>query len=142
MKKIILIILIITFSTKTKAQVPDTLTYLNSIVTNKAQYVGLPFSVLMDSLKIQIKYFHPIASIHYAKNKETSTSFAFYFPQNHNDMYLTYPCLEIYWAPYLNASQSDILWEANNGGGWSATVTNFYAKGVISDIKVMDIAIE
>jgi hypothetical protein len=139
MKKIILIVLIITFTTNAKAQVPDTLAYLNSIVANKAQFIGQPFSVLMDSLKIQIKYFHPIADITYNKSKETSTSFAFYFPLTADDMYLTYPCLNIYWQPYLNASQSDILWEANNGGGWSTVITNFYANGIIFDIKVMDI---
>lgn len=143
MKKIILIMLIIAFSTKTKAQVPDTLAYLNSIVANKAQYIGQPFSILKNNLQIQIKFFSPFASISYDKSKETSTSFSFYFPQiGINDFYLTYPKLEIYWQIPLNASQSDILWEANNGGGWSTSVANFYANGLIADIKVRDIDIE
>ncbi len=145
MKKI-LIILFVTFSsmlmTKVKAQnygVPDTLAYLQSIVTNKAQFIGRPFSKLQDSLKIQIKFFSPFARIHHDKTKETSTSFSFYFPQDGlDDFYLTYPSLEIYWHPYLNATQSDILWEDTNGGGWSTSVINFYANGIISDIKVRD----
>lgn len=140
MKKIFVVVFfIITASVnKTNAQVPDTLVYLQSIVANKSQFIGRPFSVLMDSLKIQIKFFSPFGAIHYDKNKETSTSFAFYFPHTSDEMYLTYPKLEIYWQPYLNASQSDILWENNNGGGWSPTVAAFYATGIIADIKVRE----
>lgn len=144
MKKI-LIILFVTFSstllTKADAQtygVPDTLAYLQSIVVNKAQFIGQPFSVLRDSLEIQIKYFHPRRGIVHNVSKETSTRFGFYFPVVANDMYLTYPSLEIYWQPHLNATQSDILWESNNGGAWSTAVANFYANGIITDIKVVE----
>ena len=77
--------------------VPDTLSYLQSIVANKAQFTGQPFSVLLDSLKIQIKFFSPFGAIPHDKNKETSTSFAFYFPQTEDEMYLTYPKLRISW---------------------------------------------
>lgn len=78
MKKIILIILIITVAKNVSAQlngVPDTLAYLQTIVANKAQYIGQPFSTLIDNLQIQIKHFIPFASISYDKTKETSTSF-------------------------------------------------------------------
>ena len=81
------------------AQVPETLAYLQSVVANKAQFVGQPFSVLRDSLKIQIKYFSPFGSISYDITKETSTSFSFFFPQTINDLYLTYPKLDIFWRP-------------------------------------------
>ena len=60
MKKIILIILIITVAKNVSAQlngVPDTLAYLQTIVANKAQYIGQPFSTLIDNLQIQIKHF-------------------------------------------------------------------------------------
>ena len=95
MKKIIILLFIALFAiTKSNAQttaVTDTLAYLKSIEANKALYIGQPFSVLMDSLKINIKFFSPFASIPYDKNKETSTSFSFYFPQNAEEIYLTYP---------------------------------------------------
>jgi len=142
LKNILIIgfIALISFTKNAKAQtgVPDTLAYLQSIVANKANYIRHPFSVLLNDLQIQVKYFHPIASIHYDKNKETSTSFAFYFPQTEDDMYLTYPCLNIYWQTPLNASQSFSLYNINDGGGWTPGVANFYANGIIADIKIRE----
>ncbi len=133
--------LILVTVAKTNAQgsgVPDTLAYLQSIVANKTHFVGQPFSKLFDSLQIQIKFFNPFAGIHHDKNKETSSSFAFYFPQTPDEIYLTYPSLEIYWQPYLNASQSDTLYSQNNGGGWSTAVYNFYKNAIIADIQVRE----
>lgn len=92
----------------------------------------------MDSLKIQIKHFWPNRSIVYDITKEPSTQFSFYFPQSADEAYLTYPCLEIYWQTPLNASQSDVLWKSNNGGGWSSAVAVFYASAIISDIKIRE----
>ena len=140
MKKIILILTITIFSKNINAQigVPDTLTYLNSIVANKNIYVGQPFSVLYNVLSIQVKFFQPFAAIHYDKNKETSTSFSFYFPLTIDDMYLAYPKLEIYWQSNLNINQSGLLYSQNNGGGWDTTVYNFYKNAIIADIKVKE----
>lgn len=141
MKKIFVILLFLTtlvFSKENKAQVPDTAAYLQSLVSSKAQFVGQPFSVLMDSLKIQIKYFSPFGAIPHDKNKETSTSFSFIFPQTEDDLYLTYPKLEIYWQSYLNAIQSWELYKNNSGGGWSSAVAAFYANGIVVDIKIRD----
>lgn len=118
--------------------VPDTLTYLQTIIANKSQYIGQPFSVLMDSLKIQIKFFSPVANIHYDKSKETATRFSFFYPQTANDMYLTYPVLRISWQPYLNAAQSSILYTQFDGGGWATPVVNFYANGIIKDIQIRE----
>jgi len=122
LKKIFLIlVLIIAISAKdTYAQngVPNTLAYLQTIVDNKSNYIGQPFSVLLDSLQIQIKYFSRFPGLHHDKTKETSTSFSFYLPQDDfNDFYLTYPKLEIYWQPYLNATQSVFYLEIVGGNG-------------------------
>lgn len=142
MKKILIIIIIFSavHSTNVNAQtsgVPDTLSYLQTIVTNKAQYVGQPFSVLYNALQIQVKFFSPFASLPYAKNKETSTSFSFYFPTDSlNDFYLTYPKLEMFWQSPLNAAQSDLIWQTNSGGGWNINSYNFYKNAIIADIKV------
>ena len=136
---ILLILITMVYVKETKAQVPDTLAYIQSVVANKAQFIGQPFSVLMDSLKIQIKFFSPFAAIPHDKNKETSTSFSFYFPQDGlEDFFLTYPKLEVIWQTPLNATLCDALWEANNGGGWTSTVAAFYANGIVADIKVRD----
>ena len=140
MKKIFLILLIaISVSNTLKAQsggVSDTLAYLQTILTNKSQFIGQPFSSLLDTLQIQIKYFSSNTRVH-DKSKETDTHFGFRFPQNADEIYLTYPGLEISWAPYLDANQSDILWENNNGGGWSSAAANFYNNSIIADIRLI-----
>lgn len=143
MKKSIFIIFVFfyIFIKNTDAQtsgVPDTLAYLKTIVPNKSKYIGQPFSVLLNSLQIQIKYFSPVASISYNKNKETSTLFSFYFPKNSEEIYLTYPSLEIYWKPYLNAVQSELLYSQCRSVGWSPAVAAFYENAIISDIRVLE----
>ncbi|MCB0716600.1 MAG: hypothetical protein KDC06_11375 [Chitinophagaceae bacterium] len=138
MKKIFLIILIAALTKTTQAQVPDTLAYLQSIELNKANYIGQPFSVLFNNLQIQTKYFYSYANIHYDKNKETATKFAFYFPQTAEDLYMTSPSLKIYWQTPLNANQSGLLWGNNDGGGWNTNVYNFYKNAIIKDIQVRD----
>ncbi len=144
MKKIIIILFLLVsiFKNDVKGQatppVTDTLAYLKNIVNNKAQYIGQPFSALMNTLQIQIKFFSPLASTPYDKTKETSTSFSFYFPQTAEEIYLTYPILEVYWQPHLNANQSRVYYNNYNGGGWNATVNSFYSSGIIADIKVIE----
>ena len=143
MKKlfIITVFLLMAIIKETNGQtsgVPDTLAYLQTIVKNKANYIGKPFSVLMNSLKIKIKFFSPSAGISYDIRKETSTSFAFYYAQSVDDDYLSYPRLEVYWKPYLNAKQSDVLWVKNNYGGWNSTVAAYYAKGIIANIDILE----
>ena len=142
MKKILVItfITLLSLAKDTKAQtgVPDTLAYLQTIVANKAQYIGHSFHELADTMQIQIKFFSPFAAIHYDNNKETSTSFGFYFPQTADDLYLTYPMLEIYWLPYLNINQSLLLYNSNDGGGWNTAVYNFYKNGIIKDIQIRE----
>lgn len=141
MKKVFFILLILAGTKSLNAQtagVPDTLAYLQSIVANKSHFIGQPFSVLRDSLKIQIKFFSPFASIPHDRSKETSTSFAFYFPLTAEEIYLTYPKLEIYWQPYLDCNQSHMLYSNNNGGGWSSAVSAFYVNGTIADIKLRE----
>ena len=142
MKNIIIVIffMLSAFSKNVNAQtvppISDTLSYLQSIVNNKSQYIGQPFSVLMDSLQIQIKFFSPFAGIHHDKTKETSTSFSFYFPTNHEEIYLTYPSLDIYWHPYLNSTQSHLLYSQYRTVGWCPTIKSFYSTGMIADIRV------
>jgi len=142
MKKFILIIIVffaaIIKNADAQTSIPDTLVYLETIVTNKGQYIGQPFSVLMNSLQIQIKFFSPVASISYNKNLETSTLFSFYFPKNSEEIYLTYPSLEIYWKPYLNAVQSELLYSQSRSVGWSPAVEGFYGNALISDMKVLE----
>lgn len=119
--------------------VPDTLAYLQSVVANKTQFIGHQFSTLLDSLKIQIKFFSPFSSIPYDKSKETSTSFSFYYPQNADEIYLTYPSLRISWQPYLDANQSDVIrLNNNNRGRWNSESATFYATGIISDIQIRE----
>jgi hypothetical protein len=142
MKKIIIILLIFGAIFKNASAqttpVTDTLAYLQTIVANKANYIGQPFSILRNNLQIQIKFFSIGRGIWTDINKETSTDFAFYFPQNADEIYLTYPSLKISWATPLNANQSDILWKNHNGGGWATDVAALYSTGIISDIQIRE----
>ena len=64
MKKVLLILVLFFACKNTTAiaqGVPDTLQYLNTIVQNKSQYIGQPFSKLLADLKIEIIYFNSLA---------------------------------------------------------------------------------
>lgn len=137
---IIMIIFLSAFINKADAQnngLPDTLVYLQNIVTNKSNYIGRPFSVLLNDLQIQIKFFSPFGIIPYDKTKETSTSFAFYFPNSALDHYLSYPRLRISWQPYLDNIYSNSLHDQFNGG-WVPTVISYYSNAIISDIEIRE----
>lgn len=141
MKKIVLIVIISFSIINTEAQVigvSDTLFYLQSIVANKSQFIGHTFSELENSMQIQIKHFSRNTDLVNDKNKETSTSFGFYFPQNNDEVYLSYPRLRISWQPYLNATISDNIWGNNNGGSWNSSASTFYSTGIISDIQIRE----
>lgn len=143
MKKIFLIFLILSsaYIKKANAQtsgVPDTLVYLQTIVANKAQYIGQPFSTLLNNLQIQIKFFSPYASITYDNTKETSTSFSFYFPPTCEELYLTYPSLEIHWMPYLNYDQSRLLYSQYRTVGWAPAIATYYGSAIIADIRILN----
>jgi hypothetical protein len=143
MKRIlaILIIAVAISGKKAVAQnygVPDTVAYLQSIVANKALFIGKPFSILRDSLKIEIRKFNPISEISYDTRKETSTAFSFYFPQTVNDFNLSFPKLIVSWVPYLDANRSRINYNTSNGGGWSTAIADYYKTGIVSDIRVLE----
>lgn len=125
-------------STVKGANLSDTLSYLKTIVDDKANYIGKPFSVLLNNLQIQIKHFSPIADINEDKNKETATFFSFYFPQSADEIYLTYPCLRVSWQTSLNAAISRSLYKTNNGGGWTQAVVDFYKNAIIADIDIFE----
>lgn len=91
----------------------------------------------MADLQIQIKFFSPFAAIHHDKNKETSTSFAFYFPSSAEEIYLTYPHLKISWHTPLDAIQSSQLYTQYRSVGWFIPIASFYATGIIVDIKIL-----
>jgi hypothetical protein len=144
MKKIIAILIIIlcsgnmAFAAGTIKPKTDTLAYLKSIVANKANYVGRPFSALLTDLQIQIKYFCPIGGLSQDKSKETHSMFSFYFPQSVEEIYLSYPYLSITWSPYLNADISHGLYKKYDGGGWQQEVIDFYSSAIIADIIVIE----
>ncbi|HQW83398.1 MAG TPA: hypothetical protein PK987_03000 [Ferruginibacter sp.] len=134
MKKILIIaVTILMVSKNVKAQT-DTLTVIQNIVNNKAQYIGQPFSVLLNQLPIQIKYYFPARPYFRSRNKEHATTFSFYFRQNPDELYKTYPRLLIYWQTYLTASMS--LYNQTNGA-WTSSVVSRYSQAIISDIMVI-----
>lgn len=134
MKKIIFIITLafIVYSEGVKAQT-DTLSILQNIITNKANYIGQPFSVLLNQLSLEIKYFSPSRANSNNRYKEPSTQFSFYFPWNPGELYRTRPCLRIYWQPYLNRTTSMSLFSQAKGA-WSSAVASHYTSQIIQNI--------
>jgi len=141
MKKLFLIVMVAILGiNKLEAQttsVPDTLAYLQTIVSNKANYIGKSFSFLVNQMQIQIKHFSQNTDIVYDVNKETSTSFGFYLPHDASDVHLAYPRLRITWKIPLNATQSEVLWKSTKGA-WSSSVAAFYSNAIIADIKIRE----
>jgi hypothetical protein len=121
---------------KAQTGVPDTLAYLQTIVQNKAQYIGQPFAKLLDSLQIKIKLFFPIADLPYNRFKETSTSFSFFFTAAADDLYLSYPMLEVIWQTPGNADQSRQLRKQYRNLGWNSLIADHYSSKIIADIYI------
>lgn len=140
-KKIFSLFIVLTlFFSKANAQtigVPDTLAYLQTIIANKAQYIGQPLSLLLNNLQIEIKHFSPFGGIHHQKDKETSTSFGFYCPTGANDRYRLFPALDISWNPYLNKVNSMSFYSLF-GGCFSPQVYSHYANEIVRDIDIIE----
>lgn len=143
MKKLLFITLLglFSFSKNTFAQigVSDTLTYLKSIEANKSQYIGHPFSILLNTLQLEIKFFQPFASKPHDRFKETTTIFSFYFPNSNAEMYLTSPSLTIIWETPLDINQSfQIFGPSNNKGRWNPTALAHYSNSIIKNIIIIE----
>ena len=138
MKRLLAILVLFACIFSVQAQtrpVTDTVNYLKTFETNKTKYIGKPFSNLLDSLQIDIRYFGPLASLTYDKSKETSTRFYFIIPEYLEDIQSGY--IQIFWEPYLNADQSSIIFdEAADNDRWNTAAKAFYKNGIIKDIKV------
>jgi len=136
MKKITFILIALAVAATTKAQtttVTDTVAYLKSIETQKSLFVGKPFSVLLDSLKIDIKAF---AGTPNPTNisKEKATSFYFVNPKYLEDFSEKY--LRIEWATELDGTRSDEIFDTPTvSGTWIAEARDFYKTAIIKDIK-------
>jgi|GEM_PF-739079 len=139
----ILFLLVITSRTKAQTYptpVTDTLNYLRYIVSNKQQFIGLPFSVLHDSLKINLKYFAPNGAFHFDQSKETDTQIAFNNSNNLDDFYLTYPRLEVTWEQPLNLPVAYQIAHGyqNSSIAWGSRAYQHYANGIIKNIRVVE----
>jgi hypothetical protein len=145
MKKVALIIAIVCCSAKSFCQsyptpVTDTLGYLRHLVANKQQFIGQPFSVLNDSLKIQIKYFSPFGAYHHDQSKETDSEFGFNNSIDIADFYLTYPRIRIYWQQPLGLYQAIQLTYLYNGSmvAWGTRAYQHYANAVVKDVRLVE----
>lgn len=137
MKKVFLIISVILSLSISKANAQtDTLAVLQNIVTNKATYIGQPFSVLLAQIPLGIKHFEPPVGPPNNKNAEPSTLFAFYYPQTANQFSRTFPKLLISWEPALNRITSETLFSQHRGA-WSSTIAAHYNSAIIADIFVI-----
>jgi hypothetical protein len=128
------------YSQSYQTPVTDTLNYLRYIEANKQQFIGQPFRVLYDSLKLQIKHFCPFGEYHYDQSKETDTEFAFNYSLNLENFYLTYPSLNITWQQPLNLPNARQIFRSlvNSNVAWNTRAYQHYANAIIKDITVVE----
>lgn len=120
--------------------VTDTLNYLRYVVSNKQQFIGQPFSVLNDSLKIQIKYFSPYGAYHFDQSRETHSRFGFNFRNNFAEFYLTYPGIQITWQQPLDLVLAYQIAQGyeNTGFAWGTRAYQHYSNAIIKDIRIIE----
>ena len=108
---------------------------MQQIVVNKANYIGKPFFVLEQDLKLKIKNFSSIGKEAH-KNEATSTIFRFRSIREQGDRF--YPRLKIFWKePYLSLIKSDSIYmrDRKNIGVWDREAESLYRSCVIEDIQ-------
>ena len=113
----------------------DTLSYLQQIVANKADYIGKPFSVLKRDLKLKIIHFNSLGKEGH-KSEATAITFRFITPKRDEDF--SYPKLIIFWkSPYIDISKSDELYlkDKKNLGAWNKEVESLFGSCIIEDIQ-------
>jgi hypothetical protein len=133
--KLILIFVAIFIANKSKGQVPDTLNYLRSLVTNKSQFVGQNFTHLVNQLPIQIRYFFARSLSSKQMYIEKSTAFCFYRPLNSEELEHTYPRLVIFWQGSQNIRISDSFRKIWNGQ-FITPLLNHYGSCIVADIEL------
>jgi len=113
--------------------ITDTVAYLKSIEARKAEFIGKPFSVLLNELKLPILCFGPVGSIPYDRSKETSTIIDF-FTDNHEEVE-DETMLIIYWQTPLNQFRSSkIADKTTPRGKWTDEAKDNYKNAIIDDI--------
>lgn len=140
MKKHIIIVLyfLLSFLTAQSQTLPvtDTLAYLKSIEARKAEFIGQPFSNLLNELKINIIEFGPVGANSNDIKQETGAIFRFkYADINRN--YHDDPILIIYWRSYVDINQSNaIASQTSVYGKWTNSARQYYKNFIIDDIIV------
>ncbi|MEJ5104162.1 hypothetical protein [Chryseobacterium sp. MYb328] len=120
------------FYTKSNAQL-DTLNYLKAFEANKAQYIGKPFSGLLnDMTKIQ-----PKAMWHNGpfnnKNIRTSSDLGFYdLSKGYEFNAITFV---VYWQDPVSATDAN-YYKIKNKNNFTSEEKNFFGNKIIKDIMV------
>ncbi|HNP33975.1 MAG TPA: hypothetical protein PKN96_11845 [Flavobacterium sp.] len=135
--RIFFFISIFCYSFSSEAQSSDTLTYLNHIVATKSNYIGRPFSVLLDSLQLPIKAFN--ISTYRSQNlkKESSILIGFAYANTPETIDLTFPRLEIIWQIPNDAIATWDLYRIYDGA-WNPSVQGYYQNKIILDLFVIE----
>jgi hypothetical protein len=119
------------FSFQSKAQL-DTLSYLKQFEINKAQYIGQPFSkLLQDMTQIQPK---TAWSLPVKNNKNIVKNTLFNFCEKKYSFHNTIT-LSIHWQNDIPISQTDVL-GVQNQYYFTNTEKTFYGNKIVKDIKV------
>lgn len=133
MKNISKIFLLLTFAlfTKSYAQL-DTLNYIKQFEANKSNYIGQPFSKLLnDMVQIQPKTVMPILSF---KPKNYTLKSTFYFCEKEGS-FSNAITLEIEWQNPIPRTDTK-YYEGKNNFYFTTDEKIFYSSKIVKNIKV------
>ncbi|WP_294264232.1 hypothetical protein [uncultured Chryseobacterium sp.] len=127
----IVLLITLTFSIKSKAQL-DTLNYLKQFETNKVNYIGQPFSkLLQDMTQIQPKTAWPIPNF---KTKHYNFSTDFKFCDKEFSFYNAVTLI-VEWQTPISRSDSK-YYQVLNHSYFTNDEKAFYSSKIIKDIMV------
>lgn len=130
--KLILVTILFGFCTKVHAQI-DTLNYVKQFEINKANYIGQPFSHLLnDMVQYKPKTVNSFINI-WGKNLVADSDFNFSTLEEQRKKQTVY--LIVYWQTPLVHSDAFLLSKQNHFNFTSAEEI-FYGNKIIGDIKV------
>ena len=136
--KILFLLAVISICYESSSQRPivkDTIGYLKKMEALKADYVGQPFSKLLNDLKMNIVYFCPMATDLRDIAKEPQTVFRFARPNLISIS--SSPSMVIFWQSYVNSDQSLEIADSGIFGKWTDVAKTHYQNAIVRDISIM-----
>lgn len=141
MKKYIftaLLTLCVVISYTTKAQTNDTITTLQQqIIDQKANFIGKPFSTLLNAIPYQVKTYIDGSGV-----QKTTTFLALYFlPLKGRSLAISNKAKHIYiivtWATPLSVDETRTLGVTKTKGVWTQDAVDYFKDKIVGEIELV-----